>query len=304
LNHYYKTLGLQEGASKEEVKKAYRRLAKRYHPDLNPNGRERFKEILEAYEVIRGVRKVKTPPKQPSEEEIVRFYDLLKKAAEENAKRKVVKRAALRRQELIAKQNRSYRNAIVSLIAIIFLVIASVFSYHQGLTLYVNADPQLSIAEVIGIERNRVVYRFSVDNQSYEDIAYVRGAGLNMLAGNGMPLKIGDSFSLKFRNGSPEWHEINYDRISSFTFNRYLELVTQQIIHLYSNDEDANNALSEHRARCLALLSYEQFGLKAWSSIYFAQESAVENYSHNSLTWYFFQRSSRYNGALKDCKIP
>ncbi len=53
---YYEVLGLQRGASADEVKAAYRRLAKEHHPDRNPDNRaeaeEKFKELSEAYEVL------------------------------------------------------------------------------------------------------------------------------------------------------------------------------------------------------------------------------------------------------------
>lgn len=52
---YYETLGINKGASADEIKKAYRSLAKKYHPDMNPGNAEaeqKFKEINEAYGVL------------------------------------------------------------------------------------------------------------------------------------------------------------------------------------------------------------------------------------------------------------
>ena len=52
---YYRTLGLSADASAEDIKKAYRNLALKYHPDRNPHdreGEERLKEINEAYQIL------------------------------------------------------------------------------------------------------------------------------------------------------------------------------------------------------------------------------------------------------------
>ncbi|HIZ55701.1 MAG TPA: molecular chaperone DnaJ [Firmicutes bacterium] len=57
---YYESLGISKTASEDEIKKAYRQLAKKYHPDLNPGDKEaeaRFKEINEAYEVLSDSQK-------------------------------------------------------------------------------------------------------------------------------------------------------------------------------------------------------------------------------------------------------
>jgi len=57
---YYKTLGVERNASEADIRKAYRKLAMKYHPDRNPNDKqaeERFKEINEAYQVLSDTTK-------------------------------------------------------------------------------------------------------------------------------------------------------------------------------------------------------------------------------------------------------
>src|SRR3954464_8388388 len=52
---YYETLGIDRGAKEDEIRKAYRKLARKYHPDLNPGDKaaeERFKTVQEAYDIL------------------------------------------------------------------------------------------------------------------------------------------------------------------------------------------------------------------------------------------------------------
>ena len=56
---YYETMGVDRGASQDEIKRAYRKLARKYHPDVSkePNAEVRFKEVGEAYEVLKDPEK-------------------------------------------------------------------------------------------------------------------------------------------------------------------------------------------------------------------------------------------------------
>ena len=59
-NDYYSTLGVARGAKPDEIKKAYRKLAMKFHPDKNPNDKkaeEKFKELNEAYEVLSDAKR-------------------------------------------------------------------------------------------------------------------------------------------------------------------------------------------------------------------------------------------------------
>ena len=73
IKDYYRILGVDRNATQEEIKKAYRRLARLYHPDRNPDpeAEEKFKEINEAYHVL-------------SDEERRREYDRILKSGDEN----------------------------------------------------------------------------------------------------------------------------------------------------------------------------------------------------------------------------
>src|SRR3954469_14502820 len=56
---YYAALGVERGASQDEIKKAYRRLAQKYHPDVSkePEAEARFKEVAEAYATLKDPEK-------------------------------------------------------------------------------------------------------------------------------------------------------------------------------------------------------------------------------------------------------
>src|SRR5271156_1283609 len=92
---YYKVLGVERKATEAEIKSAYRKLARKFHPDVNPNNKEaeaKFKEINEAYQVISDPEKRKKYDELGadwehgvSQEEMMRRYARQQSAAEAGA---------------------------------------------------------------------------------------------------------------------------------------------------------------------------------------------------------------------------
>ena len=90
--NYYKILNLSENTSNKEVKKRYKELAKKYHPDINKdkNAHKKFLQIKEAYEIIilpqKAIPKVNREPKPKSKYE--KHRERSKKIYEKKQKRK------------------------------------------------------------------------------------------------------------------------------------------------------------------------------------------------------------------------
>jgi len=87
ITTYYDTLRVSRTASEKEIKKQYKLLAKQYHPDVNPNTSDFFKEVVEAYSVLSDSKKRKN-------------YDIMIQKAESNDHNRLT----------IYKQNNVYNN--------------------------------------------------------------------------------------------------------------------------------------------------------------------------------------------------
>ncbi len=80
--NYYKILEVEKDASEEEIKLAYRKLAKKYHPDLNkndPNAKDKFIELKEAYDILIDPEKRKIYDQIGYNPQNIDFSDLFSK---------------------------------------------------------------------------------------------------------------------------------------------------------------------------------------------------------------------------------
>lgn len=109
LEEYYKILGLNKGANQEEIKKAYRFLAKMFHPDVSddPDAGEKFIKITEAYEILMNRSVFETLRiTSDSEEEQKYTYEYFKKVAREKAKM-----AAEMRYETLRREHEAFQKS-------------------------------------------------------------------------------------------------------------------------------------------------------------------------------------------------
>jgi curved DNA-binding protein CbpA len=109
LEEYFKILGLDKKASQEEIKKAYRFLAKKYHPDisLETDANKRFIQITEAYEILTNQKILETLRIiAENEEERKRSYEYYKKLAKEEARK-----AAKMKYERLRKEHEAFQQS-------------------------------------------------------------------------------------------------------------------------------------------------------------------------------------------------
>lgn len=129
-NQYLEVLGLQQGATPDEIKKAYRQLAKEYHPDLNQSAEAKlqFIKIHEAYKFLEEVDttsvyeeiKYDKPPEKSE-------YDLWKEQARKRARQQAMEAAAYKRRAL--KKIYKYFNFIAVVVMVCnFVLFADYFS--------------------------------------------------------------------------------------------------------------------------------------------------------------------------------
>ena len=304
MKQYYDILGLQEGASKKEIKQAYRKMAMLYHPDLNPGkeSKQKFIDILEAYEYLMGIRQMNNG-KGMSYEDLQKFYELMKKAAEEKAKREYREKVREFKKQKERKQAEEYQKAIYLLVAILVLAVGIWQGYKFYSNLMINGDKQVAEVEVVGIGMKRMKYAFPVGDSLYKDERYVSNNSIEMISGNGMPLRIGDRFEVEFSGVSPGYHRINFEKVSARTMQRYFAMVSSKLTYLFYEDwKHFSNDEKRVRAACITSIVFSRQGFDGLSTIYYADANVLDNFSHNSWTWYFMKTSDEFVEILEACQ--
>lgn len=307
MNNYYAILGLKSGATLVEIKSAYRKLAKKHHPDRNGGDDKQFVKILEAYEIL---KKIHTDPYTNMAREWVeveRTYATMVKQAEYKARQKARARAAHIRKKKEEEQAREYARGIRFIGIAILTIIAAVYCY-KGINYWmVSQNSVYTLAQVTGLGQNRMHYQFVTDKGVREESQYVSNSDLTMLSDNGMPLHVGHHFEIQYNQKHPFFHHINFQKPSAATVQGYLMATVNKVLTIYEKQwQELNEIKRRQKARCLVALVYRDFGIDGLSHLYFYKEHPLKNWSHNSWRWYFFKRGKKFKDiqALCNQKFP
>ncbi len=303
MKRYYEILGLNEGATKEEVKKAYRMMAMKYHPDVNPGegAKKKFLEIIEAYEYLTGIRKMNRGVGM-NPDDLQKFYDLMKKAAEEKAKAQYRQRVKEFRKRQEQKQSAEFQKAIFILIGIVIVGLATWQGHGFYTNLVINRDTQVTEVQITALGTKRMEYMFFVEDTLIKERVYASQYGIDILSGNGMPLKIGDQFELEYSESQPGYHRINFEKVSTETLRRYMDLVGRKFMEMYSQEwAELPKQDRMIRAGCMALLVFNRFGFDGLSTVYYKDVNPLDNFSHNSWSWSNLNSSEEYLTIKASC---
>jgi len=298
LHRYYQILELQPGASQDQIKRAYRRLALRYHPDVNkePGAKEHFLLISEAYNYLTNPPKVSFTASSTAEQKSRAEAERVKRAKAAATKAARQRYAEFKRRKEIA-QSRAYSQAITSLVAIILLLGAIYFGYSYVNKWYVNQQSQETVCTVVKRGVRHFWVEYEVDGESYvKKIAGTRSKFF-LVSPNGMPVFAEEQFVIVHRTDNPKRCYIDFERITPQTMNIYLDMVSAEVAKQFMMKED------DSRIQCLSLLTFNNYGINGLANLFFWQESFLENVSNNSFTCGNLVEESEFQSILSQCMI-
>lgn len=285
-------MGLPPSATSQEVRKAYRALARKWHPDLNPaqDANEKFRLLQLAYETL-----ISNKPQQSYEQ----VEEWRRQRAEAIAqRRKEMREAYLRKKaledELYFKKVKRFVLGFFSVfVALAFLgPLRFMYLKHQ-----VNQDADSVLCQVVGLNYRIMTYRYKVNGKLFHGKIRTRKSLSQLLAGNGMPLGMGDVFMLRYSKKHPEKSYPNYKWVDENTLQGYFEKVEERARSLSVDWKDCETC-----TRCLVHEVYKVGGLEGLSSLYFHSTSPLENIRHNHLRWVWIKQRTSFQTLMGFCK--
>lgn len=312
---YHKILGVAENATDAEIKKAYRRLAKQYHPDANPSrdAQKQFVVIQKAYDyLISGKHKQirytantqstnYTKPRTPRE--------AAEQRREEWRKSEAYKQYARRRRTNATNETtydfKAMKKYAIGMI-IFFVVGFSVNSLYETYMLGKNTVEGTCLIRRVYFDE--VYYEFYFNGRRfYNDKKNMRTSWEGkVVSPNGMPIRRGDSFKVMFNKEQPQYHKIEYDKFSKSTLDRYMVQASYYVEREYIEERhpslNANTLEMKLFIACFTEAVYHKKGIDGLANLVFYDEPWIENFGNNKYSYRKMMKDEEVKQAFKDCE--
>ena len=291
----YAVLGLTEDAKMDQVRTAYRKLAKRHHPDVNPSNDSArlFQEIQAAYEQI--CSGTFAASSQRAEGDKIRQAQ-----AEAESKRRQRAEYLRKKEHMEERENRKRtRDILIYGMALLLLVginLAAPKLRHWYVHQAVLQEPDTTLCTLSVITYREGNYRYQVDGTTYWGDVRLRKVGDRMVASNGLPASTLTQFALVYKQSDPEKHFVLFDRPSAQTLMSYAAQTADEIDRL-----QVEKVLPPLASDCLVWRIYQEKGVGGWADIHFAQTSWLDNIENNRGTFKRLIESERGSELLEQC---
>lgn len=295
----YKILGVSRHASQDDIKKAYRKLAMKYHPDTGSEtaSAEMFRKVNKAYQILSEPRRRRWYDRRfeySSSQRVSRDYH--RRRAMAYARYRYYAQKQARQQKSLWKRQ-DFLLASISLL-VIFL---SVYLFNDVNSLMVKRHDTKTVGQVYSTFTDpgggeNLHYRYIVDDSvllQHES----RPTGFTndiLISDKGIPIIGGYEFIVWFNPRHPNRSVMDFDYPSQKTLKR----IQKKAAGILSHKENMGNK----KAHCLIDHLYQTEGLDAIGHILCSHLAWYKNSEHNKTSYRKLKRSDTWKQAFKKCR--
>ncbi|HRZ43191.1 MAG TPA: DnaJ domain-containing protein [Bacteroidales bacterium] len=314
LPFYYQVLEIGQDASADEVRHAYRRLAKQYHPDVNrePGAAAKFIQIQQAYEVL-------SDPQRRARYD----YHALRYTHKSNnpAPQTTYAQPGNRRSypytgyggrvfyrstdpETHAKEEKVRTRDMLLGLALILIIVSIPFTGMICKRITLNTSGVEVWCEYFGSDEGLLISYPYENKNLYEEYTDVDFSMINgdVVIHASMPLKKGDKFLLRHLESDPTVYKVFFDKPDPETYERYCSLIYLKWSGSAFLDSMKGGASETVFTYMLCDSVYSRYGTRGLADFYFADFSAIMNPYSNKETWGAMTRLPEWKPMLLRCR--
>lgn len=304
--YYYRILGVDPGASQDEIRRAYRRLVKEYHPDLNSSegAVERFHLIQKAWETLGDPEErafydgyVKRYTHRPGDVTATRGPGAPYRYST-HGRNPYHYRGPFNAPPTATPEEeaRSYTKEWFLIGFIFVLMVAVPLTGPVWAPMLLNSWHKETWAKILWAE-DIITYEYRLKDDEpmsgdvYDNLTYVAG---ELLSPEGMPVIRGDSFHLIYMPMASHVHTINFNRPAPPTLERYYGMIWLRLQESALLDHLADGAMKGVFLYSLSEAMYDAYGVKGLAALYFALTPPNINPVHNNVTFLMLSRKPEF----------